>query len=328
MKCLVTGATGFLGTNLVHELVKKDWKVRALYYSGKGLKYISPLPVELVQGDLTNPGDAEKAVEGVDVVFNLAGDTSAWKKVFDRQYKINVVGPVNLAHACCKHGVKRVVHTSTVNTLGYNPHGIADETWPHYNYTGKGYYYADTKREGEKKILEFQDKGLEVVVVYPGAIIGPYDFNFQYGRLFFDLRDKKIPANTSGGLSCSHVTEVAKAHIAAAINGKPGEGYICGGINTTHKKLFEVIAAKMGVEAPRYTLPKWVVVPYGFLMESISMFTNKEPSINPGVARHMSNFAHYDSSKAVRELDYKIVSLQKMVDDCYDWYVKEGFIKS
>ena len=224
MKCLVTGATGFLGTNLVHELVKDGWRVRAFGLPGSPTDYIKGLPIEIVFGDITVPDDIDRAVSGCDVVFHVAGDTSWWKKHFARQRTINVDGTVNVADACFRRGVRRMVHTGTIDALGYNPGGIADETWQPYNYAGTGYNYADTKREGELRLRDYMNRGLDAVVIYPGSMLGPFDFTLQYGRLFFDLRDGKVPGCPAGGVSFGHVTEVARAHIAAAEKGRAGEG--------------------------------------------------------------------------------------------------------
>jgi dihydroflavonol-4-reductase len=104
MKCLVTGATGFLGTNLVHELVNEGWEVRALRRPGSEIKYIKYLPIEIVFGDVTDEDEMDQAVHGMEVVFHVAGDTSWWKHNYENQRMINVEGPVNVARACISMG--------------------------------------------------------------------------------------------------------------------------------------------------------------------------------------------------------------------------------
>ena len=325
MKCLVTGASGFLGTNLVHELVKEGWNVRAIVRKNSNTKYIQSLPIEIVYGDITNPADVDSAVEGCEVVFNVAGDTSFWKKRFEIQRKVNVEAPSIIAEACIKHKVKRLVHTSTVDIFGCNPDGVADEKWTDYNFANTGYNYSDTKREGEKRVLEYNKKGLEVVVIYPGSMIGPFDFTLQYGRLFFDLRDGNVPGCPAGGASFCHVTDVAKAEIAAATKGVPGEGYICAGENITYKALFDIIAAKFDKKAPGMIMKKWMMVTYGYVMQTISEFTNKAPEMDPGNARYMSINAWYKSSKAIETLGYQITPTPQSVNDAYDWYKRNGY---
>jgi dihydroflavonol-4-reductase len=327
MKCLVTGATGFLGTNLVHQLVDRGWEVRAMGLPGSTVKYIEKLPVKIIFGDITKREDLDPAVKGMEVVFHVAGDTSFWKKRYTRQREINVSGAVNVAEASLAAGVRRLVHTSTVDALGYNPGGIADETWGIYNYGGMGYNYGDTKREGERRVREFNTRGLEVVVIYPGSMVGPYDYTLQFGRLYFDLRDGRVPGCPPGGVGFGHVAEVARAQIAAAEKGRPGEGYICAGVNITYRELFEAIANKFGKHAPSLTLPRGVFVAYGYLMQVLSYITNRPPDMDPGQARFMSAQAYYDAGKAVRELGYRIAPLTEMVDDAYEWYRTEGFLK-
>ncbi len=325
-KCLVTGATGFLGANLVHELIKEGWAVRALGLPGSNTDYIEDLPVEIVFGDITISGDVDRAVAGCETVFHVAGDTSWWNKRFDRQRAINVDGTVNVARACLANGVGRMIHTSTIDAIGYNPGGVADETWQPYNYGDSGYNYADTKREGERRLKDLIAQGLEAVIIYPGSMLGPYDFTLQYGRLFFDLRDGKVPGCPAGGVSFGHVTEVARAHIAAAVKGKPGEGYVCAGHNLTYRELFRAIAAYFNKPVPRLTISRRFLVAYGYLMQTLAAVTGIPPDIDPGMARYMSVNAFFDSAKAVRELDYVIPPFEKMLDDAYNWYCENGFL--
>ncbi len=325
MKCLVTGASGFLGTNLVHELVKAGWEVKVIVRQNSNTKYISSLAIEIITGDITNQTDLDAACAACDYVFHVAGDTSFWKKNFEKQRIVNVEVPSMVAEACLKNGVKRLIHTSTVDIFGWNPSGIASEKWTDYNFGNFGYNYSDTKLEGEKRVIEYNKKGLEVVVVYPGSMIGPFDFTLQYGRLFFELRDGKVPGCPAGGASFCHVTDVAKAHISAAKKGIPGEGYICAGENIKYKQLFDLIAAKFNKKAPDFILNRSLFVVYGFVMQFLSNFSGKAPEMDPGNARYMSINAWYDSSKAIKELDYQITPTTKSIDDAYDWYKENGY---
>ncbi len=327
MKCLLTGATGFLGANIVQELVRTGHQTRAFGLPGSETRYIRDHCEELVFGDVTSPEDVDAAVSGVDAVIHAAGDTSFWKRNYARQRAVNVDGSVNVAEACIRHGVKRMVHTSTIDALGYNPAGLTDETWTRYTYAGMGYNYGDTKREGEKRVLSRAEEGLEVVVIYPGSMLGPYDFTLQFGRLFFDLRDGRVPALPCGGIGFGHVTEVAKAHVSALTRGRPGQGYICAGTNATYRELCELISDAFGKKAPRWDMPGWMLTLYGHVMELVSGVTGRAPGMNPGQARFMSTRASYDSSKAVSELGYRIRPLQEMVDDALTWYAGQGYLE-
>ena len=324
MDCLVTGASGFLGLNLIPELMRAGWSVRAQYFTGRGNRYLDDPRLRLVQADVTRKEQVDPIVAGVHTVFHLAADTSFWSRKYRRQTEVNLLGCVNIARACVEAGVRRLVHISTVDALGYNPEGTADETWTPYNYGGTRYNYADSKRAGEARLKELAGPHLEVVVIYPGSLLGPMDFGLQYGRIFGELRDRALPGVPAGGSSFAHVTEVARAIGEAALKGRPGQGYICAGVNATYRELFDLMAAKVDAPVPRWTLPRSVLVAYGYLQEAASAFSGRHPQVNPGMARYLSAHAYYDSSKAVRELGYRVEPISKLVDDEYTWLHAHG----
>jgi len=324
MKCLVTGATGFLGTNLVHELVLDGWDVRATGMYGSDPQYIQDLPIDIVFADLSNADEVAPLVKGCKVVFHVAGDTSFWSKSEARQRAINVDGSLNVARACMKHGISRLVYTSTVDVLGYDPDGgsIHEEN-AKFNYHGMGFNYGETKYLAQRALERLNQLGLDVVFIYPGFLIGPFDHTLQLGRVLFDLKKGRMPFSPSGGSSFCHVTEVAKAHIQAAKRGFSGEGYICAGMPTTNMSyhdFFTKMAFVIGAKPPKYKLGPKALVLYGYLK-----FTGKLPEINPGQARYMSVKQYSDSSKAVRELDYVVPIAEECIRDAVDWYQEQGF---
>ena len=325
-KCLVTGASGFLGTNLVHELVKQGWDVRA---SGRSEnKYLSELPIEFVRGDITNKADVDRIVAGCDIVFHVAGDTSFWNVRNQQQRQINIDGSINIAEACINHGVKRLVCTSTVDVFGYQPNGDSvDETSGRYNFDNMGYNYGDSKYEADQRLRAYQSQ-LDIVTIYPGFMIGPFDFTLQLGRVFFDLAEGKLPAVPSGGGSYCHVSEVAKAHIAAAIKGKAGDGYICAGMpqtNLSHQDVFARMANAIDAKPPALVAPRWALVAYGYACEFISRFSKQAPDMNPGQARYLSCPQYASSAKAIRELDYQVPDIEQCIDDALSWYRQQGY---
>jgi dihydroflavonol-4-reductase len=329
MKCLVTGATGFLGSNLVHELVLDGWDVRASGMHGSETKYIKDLPVEIVFADITIAKQVEPLVRGCDVVFHAAGDTSFWSKSKQRQRAINVEGSINVAQACMKFGVSRLVYTSSTDVLGYDADGgYVDEENANYNYQGFGYNCAETKFQAHRALEKLNQMGQDIVFMYPGFLIGPFDHTLQLGRVLFDLKKGKMRISPGGGSSFCHVTEVAKAHVQAAKRGLSGEGYICAGLSTTnlsYHDFFTKMAFVIGAEPPRFKLSSRVLVMYGYLCEFISKFTGRAPEINPGQARYMSITQYSDSAKAVRELDYVVPVAEECIRDAVDWYQEQGY---
>ena len=328
MKCLVTGATGFVGTNLVHELVEAGWKVRATGLHGD-TKHIAHLPIEIKMADITIPEEVNEIVKGCDIVFHMAGDTSFWKHYFDRQRRVNVNGTVNIAKACLQNGVKRMVYTSTIDVLGYDPAGeaITEETGK-FNFDNMGYNYGETKLKALEKIHNFIQQGLDTVIIYPGFMMGPYDHTLQLGRLFFDMKNGKLPFLIPGGSSFCHVTEVAKAHIVASEQGQTGEGYICAGnshTNIPHAILWQKMADAINVKPPKTTIPRMIFILYAYMCQITSELTKKPPQIDPGQARQMTCHQYALSSKAVKDLGYHIPDIDTCIEDALVWYRNNGY---
>jgi len=327
MKYLVTGATGFLGTNVVNELVADGCDVRASGMHGSNTKYLDALPVEIVLADITDQAEVDALVEGCGVVLHVAGDTSFWKKRFELQRRINVEGTINVAEACLKHGVERMVHTSTLDVLGHDPdRKLITEQTGRFNFDRMGYNYGETKLEAERRLRSYEaERDLDVVFIYPGFMCGPFDFTLQLGSVFFLLRDGSLPGAPPGGSSFCHVTEVARAHISAVTKGRRGEAYICAGHNMPTREWFDHMADAIGAPHVKRTLPEWAFVAYGHLAETISSVTNKPPDMNPGQARYMSKFQYMDCTKAINELGYVISDVPTVIGDALQWYRSEGY---
>ncbi|AQQ68504.1 hypothetical protein Mag101_13320 [Microbulbifer agarilyticus] len=329
--CLVTGATGFLGLNLVHELVEQGWQVRASGMHGSNNKYLRALPVEIVLADITKPEEVLPLAKGCDTVFHVAGDTSYWKRLYPRQRTINVDGTLNIARACLKHGVRRMVHTSTLDVLGACPNGgTVNEKTGQFNFTNMGYHYGETKLEAQQRLENIrQQQGLDVVYIYPGFMIGPFDHTLQIGTVFFELLKGSLPGFIPGGGSFCHVREVAKAHIAAAERAHSGEDFLCAGLphsNMPHKQVWQLIAQEIQAKPPRFTLPRGAFLAYAYACEWLAEITNKPPQINPGQARYMMARQYTDSSKAVARLDYKVPTVEECIADAANWYRQEGML--
>lgn len=329
MKCLVTGATGFLGGNLVHELVLDGWDVRATGMHGSDTKDIQDLPIEIVFADITNADEVDQLVKGCEVVFHAAADNTLGHRAKQGQREVNVDGSLNVARACMKHGVSRMVHTSTADVLGYDPDGgSVDEENANFNHQNTGFNYAQSKYLAQKALERLSQLGLDVVFIYPGFLIGPFDHTLQLGRTLFALKAGKMRFSPSGGSSFCHVTEVAKAHIQAAKRGFPGEGYVCAGMPATNMSYHDFVtkaAFVIGVKPPKFQLGAKALLLYGYLCEFISMFTGQAPRLDPGRARYMSVKQYSDSSKAVRELGYVVPIAEECIRDAVDWYQEQGY---
>jgi len=327
--CLVTGATGFLGTNLVNHLVQQGWTVRASGSRAEATPYLQDMGVEYVAADITDADQCLNLVKGCDVVFHVAGDTSFWKPLYARQRAINVDGSRNIAEACVKHGVRRLIHTSTADVFGYSEDGQpVDETTGYFNYLRMGYNYGETKQEADSIMRSYKSPSLDVILIHPGFMIGPFDHTLQIGSIFFELKEGKVPAFPPGGSSFCDVEEVAKAHIMAATRGRSGESYICAGMphsNLSLADMFGRMAKAIDITPPKWVMPEWAWIGYAYGCEFIARFTGNAPQINPGQARYMAKHQRYDSSKAIAELGYKVPPVEDGIKASLAWYRSNGY---
>lgn len=321
MRCLVTGATGFVGSNLVRDLTAAGHDVLATGAPGSTTRYLDDLPVRTVLADLTDRDALVSLVAGRDWVFHVAGDTSTWRKLATRRQMVNVVAANQLAEASLAAGVKRFVHTSTLDVHGYNQDGsaLAEESGD-TSLTGIGYDYADTKLEGERQVRAHLAQGLDVVVVYPGFMIGPFDHTLQLGRIIRDMQAGKRTFAPPGTSSFCDVRAVSAGILAAAEHGAPGEGYNLTGHNLTYLDVFSRIADHVDAKHPPIKVSRRLLSAYGATAEWVAAVNRKVPEFDRGLAKYMSAPQASDWSKAARELGYEPGDLDRSIDDAARWY--------
>lgn len=262
MRVLVTGATGFVGSNLCRGLLARGHQVRAFHRPTSNLRLLEGLDVEHALGDLTQPETVEQALEGIDVVFHAA----AWMGGADqggRQYAVTVEGTRDLLRAALQAKVKRLVHTSSVAALGVpeatngQPALIdEDHTW---NYRPDFYPYGYAKYLAELEVQKAVAQGLDAVIVNPSLIFGPGDLYRQAGSIITQVAERRINVAIEGGINCVHIDDVVEGHLAALEFGRRGERYILGGENLTHMRLLQEIAEITGAPVPNLVLPTRLV---------------------------------------------------------------------
>jgi dihydroflavonol-4-reductase len=320
----VTGGTGFVGLNLVRELMVRGWDVTAMHRPSSDLQLLKRFRPKLVVGELSDLNSLTAAIPaGTDTVFHVAGNTNMWHGGNAQQTRDNVEGTSNVVEAALAKKVRRLIVTSSISAYGLVDGEITEET-PSLAANSK-VNYQKTKWQAQELALAAIPRGLEVVVLQPGAIMGPYDIG-TWSRLFFMVRDGKLPGVPPSLLTFTHVREVAAAHIAAADKGKNGAAYLLGGENKTMMDLVGEISVLLKKPKPTKETPLALLRVVAAMGDLASRFTGKEPPITPEIAGMMSRRVTVTSAKAKRELCYRIVPLKDMVKDCYDWMVSEGRI--
>ncbi|MBL1080208.1 NAD-dependent epimerase/dehydratase family protein [Nocardia sp. 2] len=321
MKCLVTGATGFVGANLVRELLAAGHDVTATGMPGSPTHWLEDLPITIRLADLTEPGVARALVDGHDWVFHVAGDTSTWSGLAERRRKVNAVVPALLADAALETGVTRFLHTSTTDVLGYFPDGSpVDENGGDHLFTGIGYHYADTKLAGELAVRHRVEKGLDAVVVYPGFMIGPYDYTLQIGRVIRALQQGRRYPCPPGTTSWCDVRAVTRGMVAALEKGSAGSSYILAGPNHSYYEVFSRMAELIGASKRPLPIPRPLLGAVGALREFASLVTRAAPDIDPGLARYLSLPQATSSARAITELGYHPGDIDTAILDAARWY--------
>ena len=320
----VTGATGFVGLNLVEELLAQGWRVIALHRAGSELKYLQRMQAERVTGDITDANAVRRAMpQGVDAVFHVAGDTNLWSRRNAAQDRINIDGTRNVVDAALERRALRLVHTSSISAYGLQ-RGRLDERTP---LLGKysSVNYNRSKHLAEEAVRAGIARGLDAVILNPGAILGPYDTR-NYARLVRLVAARKLPGVPPGALPFCHVREVARAHVAAFEKGRKGENYLLGGADASFVELLREIGAALGMPVPARPTPAWVLRLLGAFGALSGALTGKEPTLTPETARQATRELTCDCAKAMRELGYRAVPLRDMVRDCVNWLAAEGLL--
>jgi dihydroflavonol-4-reductase len=179
---LVTGGTGFLGLNLVEQLVAEGWEVSVLDRTVSNAEHLAKLRVRLVEGDITDSDSCERVMpENVDAVFHVAGDTSHWKMADARQTAVNVEGTRRMVSTALKRKARRFIFTSSIAAYGFQQRRITEETQSTAPNSRINYFR--TKRLAELEVHRGIEQGLDAVIVNPSNIIGPYDYS-GWSRFF------------------------------------------------------------------------------------------------------------------------------------------------
>src|SRR6201993_4388472 len=256
MLVFVTGATGFLGSHVARVLAEQGADLRLLVRATSNLRNLEGLKAETAVGDLRDAASIEKAMSGCDTVFHVAADYRLWVRDPAEMYRSNVGGTRAILEAARSNGVRRVVYTSSVATIGFTRSGKpADEDSP-VSLADMIGHYKRSKFMAEQIALEAGRSGLKVVTVNPTTPVGEQDIKpTPTGRIVVDFLKRKFPAYVETGLNLVDVQECARGHLAALEKGKSGQRYILGGENLTLKQILDKLGKITGLPSPKVKLP-------------------------------------------------------------------------
>jgi dihydroflavonol-4-reductase len=323
---LITGGTGFLGSNLAAALLKEGCNVRILRRAGSSLSALGSLQVEHVIGDVRDIDCLRRATRGCDTVFHTAAIISYWRKERPLMHEVNVLGTRNVAQACLENGVRRLVHTSSTAAVGFPENGsLADETL-RFNWEPYDVGYRNSKHHAEKEILRAVKQGLDAVMVNPTVIIGPRDIHFHGGQLIRDIHRKKIFYYVRGGMSVVYVDDVVRGHLLAERHGRTGERYILSGENLSHREIISTTASVVGGIEPLFRMPQGLVTAVTVAAESVAGILNRRPWVTRELLAGSSLNYHFSCRKAQEELGYAFTPFREAVERTFKWYVDQGLL--
>jgi dihydroflavonol-4-reductase len=335
MNCFVTGASGFIGANLVRELVSRQHQVSVLVRSGSDLRGISGVEFRRVEGDVSQRPLLETAMRGCDWCFHVAASYHLWLRDYAPMYAANVQGTRNVLEAAGAAGCGRIVYTSTVGCIGLprKIDGKVTSTDEATSVSGAqmSNHYKRSKWQAEEVARELAAKGLPIVIVNPSAPIGPFDVKpTPTGKIIVDFLNRKIPAFLDTGLNWVHVRDVAVGEILAAERGRVGERYILGNAegNWTMQQSFEVLEEMTGVPAPKFRVPYAVALLAARFDEMISAVTGKPPKAPLAGVRMAKYKMFFNPAKAIRELNLPQTPPRQAFADAIEWIRNNGYVTS
>jgi nucleoside-diphosphate-sugar epimerase len=320
----VTGSTGFIGTALANELVRRGHAVHALVRAASNTDGLTHQHISKVRGDILDPESLVRGLRGCTQVYHLAAYAKSWARDPTTFFRQNVEGTKNVFQAAQEAGVRRMVFTSTIVVFGPTSPGlVADESMPRMtqDYCTE---YEESKTIAEQEVLKLAATGLPVVIVNPTRVYGPGKLTegnsvslmldrYQRGKFPFLLNEGKDVGNYV------LVDDLVQGHILAMEKGRLGERYILGGENISLKGLLDMVDEETGQRHRQIHLPPRLALLYSALEQKKAEWFGLYPQVTPGWVRTFLQDWAYCSAKAERELGYQITPLREGIRKTLDW---------
>jgi len=328
-QALVTGGTGFVGANVVRELVAAGASVRVLARAGGDRRALDGVPVEIVEGDVLDAASVRRAVRGAQTVYHVAADYRLWTPDPAGLYRTNVEGTRTVLEAAGEAGVGRIVHTSSVGALGVPADGRPGTEDTPVTLADMVGHYKRSKFLGEQVARELAGRGLPVVIVNPSAPIGPWDVKpTPTGQMVVDFMRGRMIATVDTGLNVVHVRDVALGHLLAAERGRPGERYILGHQDLALVEIFRLLAEITGGRPPRFRVPYALAWLGAACCEGLSWLTRRPPAVPLTAVRMARKRMYFSPAKAVRELGLPQTDVRVALADAVAWFAARGYARA
>ena len=326
MRVTVTGASGHIGANLVRALLAAGHRVTALHRSR--CRSLIGLDVVHVHGDVRDAGAVARSVAGAEAVFHLAARVTIDGDRDGTARAINVGGTAQVADACLRAGVGRLVHFSSIHALEHDPWDRPlDETRPLVD-EARARRYDGSKAGSEAVVAAAVREGLDAVVVSPTAVLGPHDYEpSALGGVVLQIAGRRLPALVDAGFDWVDVRDVVAGAIAALARGRRGERYLLSGRWAHFRDLARAVAAAAGVSVPRLTSPLWLASLSAPFAAGLARLTRAPAHLTPDSVETLRT-SHRDirHDKAARELGYAARPLEESAADTVAWFREAGLL--
>ncbi|MCL1941115.1 MAG: NAD-dependent epimerase/dehydratase family protein [Synergistaceae bacterium] len=329
---LLTGAAGFLGSNVSRALIKQGKTVRTLVLPGDPAAPHVPREAEVIQGNLLDVGSLEKffsAGSGTDiVVLHCASLVTVSDEFSQKLYDINVGGTRNILDKCLEHRVKKLVYVSSTSTIPELPRGQRIQEVSRFDPKTVTGVYAQTKAEATQLVADAAEKaGLDASIIFPSGICGPNDYAYGYfTKSIIDIAAGKIPAGFAGSFNMVDARDLADGIIACAEKGRKGEGYILSSDIVTFHDIFELVSRYTGAKRVKTIVPLSVLRIIAFFCKIYGKITKKPPLITNFMIYNMERNNDFSSAKAISELGYSPRPFDETIRDTVEWLISEGKI--
>jgi dihydroflavonol-4-reductase len=325
-RVLVSGANGFVGSAVVLALLRHGYAVRALARPSSDIRNLDGVEVEIVRGDLLDPPSLDRALTACEGLFHVAADYRLWARDPRAIMRTNLRGTHNILLAAARCKLRRVVHTSSVATLGLHADATPADEDTQARLAAMIGTYKRSKFLSEALARRCAQAGQDIVIVNPSAPIGPRDRKpTPTGRTILDAARGHMPAYVDTGLNIVHVDDVAEGHVLAYERGQSGRRYVLGGTDMSLHAILEIVAECSGRRGPWLRLPHAAVMPVAYLAEAWAKVSGRTPTLSVDAVKLARHPMYFSSHRAEVELGYRARPAREALVDAIQWFREQGY---
>jgi dihydroflavonol-4-reductase len=325
MKVLVTGANGFLASNIIRELLRRNIEVRGMIRNGSNLKSIEGLDIELFKGEIINMLDVMNAVQGCDIIIHTAANTSQYYSDPMPLHPVNVNGTIHIIEAAKKHKIKRLVYISTVNTIGLEKNRNSKEDNLSSLYRKSG--YALSKFKAEELIIKETSLGnLDAIIVKPSFMIGAFDAKPSSGRIILYFLKNGLVLYPPGGKNFIDVKCVATAICNSITEGKSGKQYVLAGENLSFKNFIHLLYQVENKKTLKMEIPSSFLI-FSGIVGSLLRCIGVSTELNYYNAVILTKKELLSGEEAEVLLSMPKTNVTKAIKDAIVWYKENNYLK-